>query len=197
VGAVYRGVLPQKTELAALPAAVEELGEFTNYASILGAAAPPATQVAQALGIGGQWSSMRNSTDSWDGYCRFQEGVAWTTIRAMMDRLRPAFDLAVAADPTIASRFPNLAALLGAKKAAAKQGAATRQLNKKAIAEGKPPTHGAVGKKRQRATEKQAVATLAAGGATTAPAQPATAPTAPPATPTPAPATGSNGAAHT
>ena len=201
VGAIFRGILPQQTELAVLPAAVEELRAFTEYAQIIGGTAPPATQVAQALDIGGQWTSMRNASDEWDGYCRSQEGVAWTTVRTMLDRVRPAWDLAVAGDPTLAAMFPNLAALLGAKRATAKQGVATKALNKQAIAKGEPPTHGAVGKRRKRAAEKLAAQTLAAATQAAPVAQPtpvatAPAPVAPAAPPAPTTTASSNGVAH-
>jgi hypothetical protein len=204
VGAIFRGILPQQTELAVLQAAVEELRAFTDYSQVMGGTAPPATQVAQALDIGGQWTSMRNASDDWDGFCRSQEGVAWTTIRAMQDRLRPAWDLAVAGDPTLAARFPNLAALLGAKRATAKQGVATKALNKQAIAKGEPPTHGAVGKRRKRAAEKLAAQTLAAAAppaqaapvAQPAPVASAPAPVAPAAPPAATTSASSNGVAH-
>jgi hypothetical protein len=171
-GNIFRGIIPLKTELGVVPAAVKELGEFTDYATVLGTTAPPAAQLAEALDIGGQWSSMRNLTDAWDGYCRFEEGVAWRSIRGMMERLKPTWALAVTADPTLAVRYPNLASLLAAKQQNAKQGAATRALNKQAIARGEPPTHGAVGKKRKRAAEKQAAAAMTgAAPVQTAPVQ--------------------------
>ena len=79
------------------------------------------------------------------------------------------------------SRYPGLASLLGAKKAIAKKAAVTRRLNKKAVAEGKAPIHGRVGKKRQRAAEKAAAAlssgaTAAHGPTTEAPAEVSPAP---------------------
>jgi hypothetical protein len=199
-GNLFRGIIPLKTELGVVPAAVKELGEFIDYAAVLGATAPPAAQLAEALDIGGQWSSMRNLTDAWDGYCRFEEGVAWRSIRGMMERLKPTWALAVTADPTLAVKYPNLASLLAAKQQNAKLGAATRALNRQAIAEGKPPTHGAIGKKRKRAAEKQAAATMS--GAT--PVQTTTVPAAAvqaatPAVPTTSPASpasAANGAMH-
>src|ERR1700722_5538041 len=93
-GNIFRGTVPLKTELGVIPGVVKELGEFVDYSTVLGTTAPPATQLAEALDIGGEWSSMRSLTDSWDGYCRFQEGVAWRSIRAMMERLKHAWAFA-------------------------------------------------------------------------------------------------------
>jgi len=128
----------------------------------------------------------------------------------MMDRLKPAWDLAVMADPDLATQYPGLASLLGAKKAIADKAASTRRANKKAIAEGKAPLHGAVGKQRKNAAKNAAyLATTSSAPPQPAPAAGSTTPTGPApvavpalvAAPTPAPtvtsANGSlNGAAH-
>src|ERR1700727_2088698 len=110
---------------------------------------------------------MRSASAAWDAYCRDQEGSAWRFINGIMDRLRPAFTLAVKADASLASTYPSLAELLGIKKANALKGAATRQRNKQAAAEGKPATHGAVGKAREKRAAKAALA--AANGPASAP----------------------------
>jgi len=213
-GTDYRSVVPKLTELAALSGAVEDLGKFTNYAAALGSTAPPYAQVFQAFDVCNQWTSMRKATLAWDGFCQTQEGISWATVRIMMERLRPAFDLAVVGDSSLAVTYPSLASLLGAKKAIASKGAATRRLNKKAIAEGKPPTHGGVGKKRKRAAMVAAAAaastgattaaaaaaatppaaTVAAGGASLPPAAPVVAAVAPPSAVATAPAV--NGGEH-
>ena len=79
-----------------------------------------------------------------------------------MERLELAFTLAAGGEQAVATLFPSLATLLGAKKAIAQKGASTKRMNKQAIAEGREPTHGKVGRKRRKAAEKAAYA-----GATT------------------------------
>jgi hypothetical protein len=116
--------------------------------------------------------------------------MAWQAIRPLVEKLVTAFKLAVDTNKALLSEFPGLATFLGARSMIAQKAASTKRLNKQAIAEGKPPIHGAVGKRRQRAAEKAAAAKLAEAGST---------PVAPPQSPaTPAPVNGAgNGGSHT
>jgi hypothetical protein len=81
-GANYRGTKPQKAELVALPLAIRDLGNFTNYAAVIGSAAPPFAEVVQTFDVTNQWSSMRNASSAWDEYARDQEGIAWSKAAA-------------------------------------------------------------------------------------------------------------------
>jgi hypothetical protein len=153
-GSNYRPFLPRSTEVAALANAVTDLRKCTNFATLFGATALPYAQVLQAFDVGNQWTTMRIETAAWDAFCQTQEGICWQTIRVMMDRLGPAFELAVTGDATVASTMPGLAALLGAKKAIAQKAVATKKANKAAVARGEAPVHGVVGKRRLRAAQK-------------------------------------------
>ncbi|MGO9710558.1 MAG: hypothetical protein ACLQBL_16950 [Polyangiaceae bacterium] len=198
-GQNYRGVVPRKIELAALPGAVSDLQRCTSFSQIFGATGLPYAQVLQAFEISNDWSTMRNATDAWDTYCQTQEGICWGVLRVIMDTLKPAFDVAIAGNPGLATTLPSFATLFNAKNVIAQKSASTRRLNKAAVAKGEAPTHGAVGKQRQRAAEKAALAaTKASGGAAVAPA-PAVSPmpsVAPAEVPAAAPTAGTNGAAH-
>ena len=157
-GTNFRGVAPKKAELIALPLAVADLQKFTNYASVVGSTAPPYEEILATFGVTNQWSSMRTAASAWDIYSQVQEGICWTAMRPSMESLKSAFELAVSRDPSLLTRFAGLSSLLGAKASIAKRAAATKRLNKKAVAEGKAPTHGAVGKRRLKATNKAIVA---------------------------------------
>jgi hypothetical protein len=143
---------------------------------------------------------MSRATKDWEKYCHTQEGMAWLIIRSMMDRLRPAYDLAVIGDESIKSTMPGLATLLGAKKAIAQKAVSTRRANRLAIANGEAPTHGAVGKKRVKSAQKSLLPV--AKEQVAAEAKQGTAPVVTPATPNapaspaspPAAATPGNGA---
>jgi hypothetical protein len=119
-------------------------------------------QVAGGFDIGEQWTTMRNSTRSWDVYCRDREGNVWAFLRGMMAVVGPIFKAAATADQTLIARFPNLAAFLGMKSKSAKQAVTTKKANQAAEAKGEPPFHGAVGKKRRTKAEKAAAAAAAA-----------------------------------
>jgi len=180
----FRNIVPRAAELTALPQALIELNKFTDYAQVFGGAAPSLAEVLEGFTLGSQWSKMRATTETWDGYCVLQEGYSWKTIRLLIARLGPVFAVAIRANPKLVSRFPGLTALLGAKKAIAQKGASTRRLNKQAMAEGMPPIHGVVGKKRQRKAAKEALAAASTASATPAGSAPAAAL---PAAPSPAP----------
>ena len=167
-GEDYRGTQPKKAELATLAAAIDDLNRFASqYTQVLGATAPPLEHVLQLFQAGSQWSASRIATASWDVYARGQEGLAWGGIRAVMDTLRPAFDLAVKGNRSLATMLPGLTSLLTAQKVIARKGASTRRANKADEAEGKLPTHGKVGKARKTAAAKAALAatTQSAAGA--------------------------------
>ncbi len=162
----FRGVLPRTAELIALPAAVNDLKKFTEYATVMGSKVPPWAQAILAFDVTNQWSSARTQADAWDAYARTQEGVCWTMLRALMAQIAPTFQVAVASDPTMASTLPGLTTLLGAKKTIAHKAVSTKKANAKAKAEGKPESHGKVGKRATKAAEKAALAEkLAAEGA--------------------------------
>lgn len=179
-----RSSKPRAAELVVMPAAVVELKNFVDYVGTVGKTAPPQADVVSTFDSASQWAIMRKASALWDKYCAVQEGVAFIAVRGQMATLRPAFDLALKADPTLAVKYPNLATFLGAKAAIAKKAVATKAANKAAVAKGLPPTHGAVGKQRLKAADK---AVLAAHPPTLAPAA-TTTPAAPPAaTPSPTP----------
>lgn len=157
-GGFANGTKPRGSELALAPDALIELRGLVNYAAILGQTVPVQADVIQSLDVCAQWSIMRKGTRAWEKYSANEEGVAWTGMRLMMARLGPAFALAVAGDPSLATKYPKLTAFLGAKKAIAKTSASTKKANKKAVAAGKPATHGAVAKKKQKAAAKAALA---------------------------------------
>ncbi len=157
----YGTVQPKKIEMVAMPNAVVELGKFTDYAETLGKTVPPQPLVRQMFAVASQWSTMRIKAAAWDAYCNTQEALAWQGVRAQLKRIKPAFALAVQSDDALGAKYPALASLLMAKSTIAIKAVSTRRLNKLAIAEGKPPIHGGVGKRRKRAADKAAGAAKA------------------------------------
>jgi hypothetical protein len=196
----YRGLSPSSSELIALPRAVSNLQGFSDYAQIIGATAPPYEEVLQFFEVVSQWSAMRTASTAWDAYCREQEGMGWATMRALMDRLRPAFLLAAKTNRSVMTKYSGLATFLGARSASASKAAATKKANKESKAKGEPQTHGKVGKASKRAAEKAALAAqLQAAAAAPGPAPSApVAPTASasPATSSPLAVNGVNGVAN-
>ncbi|HEY2510901.1 MAG TPA: hypothetical protein VGI39_08595 [Polyangiaceae bacterium] len=180
---IYKGALPWLIEATALSGALQDLANFADYSSALGPTVPELTLLVAGCTLADQWTRARKVSVAWDGYAKIQEGLAWLALRALLDKLRPGYLLAVQYDPSIATRFANLNALMGAKKAVAKRGASTRALNAQAKAEGKPPIHGKAGKQRKKAADKAIVAAATAAPTVTPPPVPTTAPTTPAAPP--------------
>lgn len=151
------GLRPRKVELVAIADAVVELGQFADFEATLGKAAPPHDTVLRAIQLAAAWSTMRGAAAAWDAFSSTQEGIAWASAREQMARVAPLFVIAAKADPSLATKYPKLAALLTAKRAIAKKAAATRIANKKADEKGEPARHGQVGKRRKRAAERAAL----------------------------------------
>jgi hypothetical protein len=174
VGGFALGVRPRAPEIAAIPGAVDELRNFVDWQTTLGKAAPTQAEMVAVFDAASQWSVMRDATQRWSAYCSNEEGMAWLGVRACMSIVMPLLNAALAADPSLATSYPKLCALFGAKRSISMKAASTKTANKKSTAAGEPATHGAVGKKRQRAAakaalaEKQAAATLKAAADTTA-----------------------------
>ena len=158
-GTNFRSVVPRGVELTASSNAVQDLQRFqATYASVLGATAPPFDHFFAALSVASGWSSLRAESAAWDGYCATEEGLAWQAFRPMLDKFATAFQLAADSNRSLVSQYAGLATLIGARVQIANKAASTRKLNKKAVAEGQQPFHGAIGKKRQRKAEKAAMA---------------------------------------
>jgi hypothetical protein len=186
----FRGIVPRKAELTALPQALIDLSSFIGFDQTMGAIAPTQAEVQQALTAGAEWAAMCQATITWLGYATLMQGLAWRLIRTQMDSLRPAYSLAVKRNPKLAEQYGGLAKLLTVLSTSAQSGAAARKANKQAVAEGKAPIHGKVGKQRQRKAEKAAFATanatpttppapVATGAGATAPQAQVQAPAAP------------------
>jgi hypothetical protein len=183
----FKNVTPRKAELSVLPQALIDLASFTDFDRTMGALAPTLAEITQAITAGAKWSSSRQAIANWDRYASSMEGLAWRLIRTQLDTLRPAYLLAVKRNPKIAEQYAGLAKLLTLPATVAAVGTATKLANKKAIAEGRAPTHGKVGQRRQRKAEKAALAAAngapaarptVEGGSTGGPSAPAPAPVA-------------------
>jgi hypothetical protein len=160
----FKTVLPRQRELTALATAISDVTKFADFDTVMGSTAPSRAEVLQALTTGSKWTTQRQATQAWLRYAGLEEGLSWEVIRTQQDSLRPAFALAAKRNPALAEKYTGLAKLLAAPKTAAQQGAATRKANKQATAEGKPATHGKVGKQNEKKAQKEALAAQRAAG---------------------------------
>jgi len=161
-GADYRGFAPKSGELAVMPEAVKELQGFADFTGVFGKTAPPYAAVVQTFDIANQWSAVRTRLNAFDVYCATQENLAWKDVHAFMDRMKPAFELAVRSDGSVATSLPSLSRLFSVQKVIAQKGVTTRKENKKLEAEGKMPIKGTVGKRRKKAAANALLAAATA-----------------------------------
>ncbi len=124
--------------------------------------------MAQIFDAAGQWSALYDESSAFNAYCRSKQGLAWKSTRMVLATMKAAFNLAVAADPTIATNNPNLVTLFGVAKSTAQRGAAVRKANTQEKAAGRVPTHGKANRKAARAAATLAKVHAAATPATTA-----------------------------
>ncbi len=157
-----------------MPDVLEELARFSEYVQVFGKTAPPLAYVIQTFAAASQWTSMRVKTDTWEQFTRSQEGAAWVAARKIMQALSPALSLVVQTDTTLAQQFPALVRLFGAKKVIARRSVISRAVNKKDIAEGRPPSRGKAAKRAKKLASAAAkVSTSAAAGTTVPSSSPA------------------------
>jgi hypothetical protein len=130
----YRGYQPTTHELLAMQEAITNLEAFHDFAEVLGKAAPPATELINALTWAMQWSALRQPAADWDAYVRAQTGMAWKQAVVLLGELKPLFENAIAHDRALAVKYHGLTELFEAPKAVARQSLATRRKNAKAKA---------------------------------------------------------------
>ena len=164
-----RGYRPHKAELALMPAAVGDLRRFDEFEQVFGKIAPPIASVLEQFGAANEWSMASGAAGNWRDYVAGEEAIAWSDVQILMARMKPAFELAITADPSIAERFPALKRLLEVRRGPARRAAANRNGNAQDEAEGRQPSHGKKAARRKRVLK--AAAALAATPATGATAK--------------------------
>jgi hypothetical protein len=195
--AEYRGLLPKGSQLTALPDVIKELRRFTDYAEVFGKTAPPLPWVLQTFDAANQWSQMHVKNQTWDEYTRTQEAMAWKDVHFAMQRMQPALELAVKGDATVGTQNPALVRFFGAASVIAQKAVSTKKANQKKTENGELPTSGKVGKQRQKAAAKAALAEKNAAAQTAGNAVvSSTTPVATPPAATNGVAGSANGAAH-
>jgi len=166
--AQLRGQLPRKQELELMPAVESEIDRFVDFASVFGKTAPSQAAVEQTLTSAFQWSMLHVQLSAWQKYAQSQEVAAWVNARSVINRLAPAFALAVKTDSSIGVDYPSLGNLFGVRSSIAKRAAAVRKANAVETDSGLPAYKGEAGKRRKKAAAKAALAAQQAAPPATA-----------------------------
>ncbi len=168
----FRGSHPTKNEIIAAPLALRDLGNFTDYETVLGSLAPAEPGLAGKLSVAISWRSLRNESQAWLAYVNAQDAIAWKVTLEALDELKPIFLIAVAKNPELAGTYPGLSQMFNASKVVAAKALATKK--KAAQAEAKAAKKAAAAQAAANAAAVKAAAHAAAiavtANATAAPA---------------------------
>jgi hypothetical protein len=126
----YRGSHPKVGQIAALPGAIAELEASSTYATVFGAAAPSANQLAGELAVAGRWTTLRVAAEALLGFLKSYEAITWKTALTDLDKLDALFQVFQAQNPAVVAAFPETAKLLDVPKVIGQRAAAARVRNK-------------------------------------------------------------------
>jgi len=127
-----RGHFPNKLELAAMPGALNDLGRFTDYGTVIGNAAASVATLTSSIQVALRWRELRDATATWDEYVKVEDALAWKTAMGQLTEVRPIFLFAVSKNPSLATQYPWLAQLFDAAKVITKQASTTKAKKAKA-----------------------------------------------------------------
>jgi hypothetical protein len=125
-----RGNRPQRNQIALASKVASELKACADYTQVFGTDSPAASVVADSLTTATGWSNALQNARAWYLYVREQESLAWRHALGLVDPLRANFELRLSRDASVAEALPSTASFLGAAKARAQKGAATRKRKK-------------------------------------------------------------------
>jgi hypothetical protein len=111
-----------------------ELRSAAAYAEDFGKNAPSKDDLADWVEATAAWCSELEPAARWQAYVKDEATRGWQTTSVRLYALAPAFRYASERDPSVAQRYPTLAALFALPRAAAKRAVATRAAKRKAKA---------------------------------------------------------------
>jgi hypothetical protein len=122
----YRGYHPRVAQVAAIPDAVNELRGSTAYTDNLGPAAPQASPFAQSLEDAVGWTNMRIQVETFLGYVKSQEAVAWKAGLTKIDQAKALYDVMLVGNAKLPDLIPAVSRLLTVTSEISQKGAVTR-----------------------------------------------------------------------
>jgi hypothetical protein len=159
------GARPKGGQAANAATAGQELTTSTTYVEDFGSKAPSQTQLAHLMAGAGAWRGQWVASKRYTAYSAEQNATWWEATLDAADLLQPAFDYAVARDPSVADRYPGLTQFMQALSGIAKRAARTRKANvesKKGAATAPQVAKPATESTTTSATQAETVATQAA-----------------------------------
>jgi hypothetical protein len=122
-----KGARAKAAQISNAVAAAKEIGGSTTYAEDFGPHAPSQALFAHLLlgasGWRGQWTSAKR----WTAYAAEQNAAWWVAALGVATLLQPAFEYAIARDPTIAEKYPAAKQFIEAGSLIGKRAASVRK----------------------------------------------------------------------
>ena len=167
-----KGARARSTQTSNAAVAGKELGSSATYAADFGPHAPSQARLAHLIVGASAWRGQWVSSKRWTGYAAEQNADWWDAALEGASLFQPAFDYAVARDPSIVERYPSTTQFMQAASVISKRAATVRKANggKKGTAKGAAAAQAAapapVGTSAQAATPDAAVETAPVVAAT-------------------------------
>ena len=124
---------PTTGQVAGADDVARELGS-PQYREDFTKRAPDPARLAAGLRVAAHWTAHRRAAEAWAEYARTQEALAWEGPLLAAHALDREFALALAHDPTVATRYAHVKTFLEARQVAARRARKTQAANKKAAA---------------------------------------------------------------
>jgi hypothetical protein len=111
---------------------VREISGPSTWAEDFSKRAPAAEALSSALGRAMALRKERARAEAWFKWLDQEQAIAWQQVLELTGKLQTHFDVADAADPNIALRYPKMKAFFGVRADIAARGVATRKKNRAA-----------------------------------------------------------------
>jgi hypothetical protein len=155
-----KGARARQAQVSNAAAAAKEIAGSATYAADFGPHAPSQARVAHFLAGASGWRSQWVGAKRWVAYSAEQNAVWWDAALAIASLFQPAFEYAIARDPTIAEKYPAMLQFIESGTVIAKRAASVRKARKPAV---KKPTKKALAQAAKEAAAAAAAAQHPAG----------------------------------
>jgi hypothetical protein len=129
---VSRLAHPLATQIANVGAFVAELAASTTYEEDFGKSAPAQATLRDLFRLAGAWQTEHTHAAAWELLSRVNSERVWDASLRTFEQFKKEYLHALSNDPSIADRWPQANAFVGARSAVAQRGAATKAAKKRA-----------------------------------------------------------------
>jgi hypothetical protein len=120
--------------VAAALAVASEIEASASFEEDFGRSAPAKRSAVNGLGAADAWTTEAKRAEAWTSYALLQKELAWNAVMEALAPIMASFTGLATRDPTLAARYPALAAFVEARHAAGKRAARVRKADAKRTA---------------------------------------------------------------